>query len=104
MADFRDVLKAHGISEEVYLSIVGSPEAREWRSGEDMLNALDFTPSNYVKGAFDWGTTRRRVGFPWSYLHYTWIDRIGKERWPELEVALGWIDPLELELREVKDG
>ena len=59
-------------------------------------------PSRYVTGGLNWRTQPEGADF-WMEIAHRWENILFKEEWPALEAALGWLDPLEAELLEVRD-
>jgi hypothetical protein len=60
------------------------------------------TTLEYVDRALHWESQSEGYDF-WATLHAEWRMSEPQARWPALEVALGWVGPLEAELLEVKD-
>ena len=56
----------------------------------------------YVNSVFYWEYQPEKYAF-WETLDSEWRYADVKDRWLELEAAMGWLDPLEAELMEVKD-
>ena len=59
--------------------------------------------ASYVGLAFDWTASFEGWDF-WSDMSERWRSEKVRSRWPELERAMGLLDPLEAELLEVEDA
>ena len=97
-----DLLQEHKVDPAEFLDRViqhcGWVEAGGYTSAPKL-------PHNYIFLAFPWAKQPEDLDF-WPDISNKWraILQEGTDRWPELEVALGWIGPLEIELRMVGNG
>ena len=100
MARLQEFLKEHGIDPEWFLEQAGSDGAfrHRWR-----LKGVK-SPRDYIDSAFYWTLVRCPGYGSWADLEEEWHRSEPLERWLELEKVFGWLDPLEYELMEVKDG
>ena len=92
-----DLLRKRGVDPDDFLR-----QARRGASPVSKILAAmdDFDPAMYVSAA----TSKAAPGTGefWFHVGIEWANGTDLERWPELEAALGWLDPLEAELLEVK--
>ena len=98
MARLQDILLDHGIDPELFLKFAGTEEARRFRSSPD--DNVKSDPGLYVLSAFSWSETRHPP-VAWIDVDMAWESSGPQERWLDLEAALGWLDPMECELRRV---
>jgi len=102
MVKLQEFLEARGIDPKWFLEKAGSDEAKSWRARR--LSG-DTTPRYYINSAFQWGSVSSPINNTrWWDLEDAWICIGDHARWRELEKVLGWLDPLETELMDVKDG
>jgi len=88
-----DLLMRRGVDPDEFLKRVVS---------DRYPSTYTLEPVNYIDAAMVWHTQPEGHAY-WHDAHIDWKAREDKERWPELELKLGWLDPLEAELLEVND-
>ena len=101
MARLQELLEERGISKKWFLEQAGSLDAGEWRKRRPQGNG---DPRHYIDAAIQWKSVPYPEAFRWADLVVVWLRSAPHERWPELEAVMGWCDPLEAELLEVKNG
>ena len=93
----QTVLWDHGCNPNRFLEWAKAPSAVSWREKDFPIDKVRL--DNYVVAAFPWGDHR---AYPWNAIDRDWLAVERKEAWVELEIALGWEDPLVIELRRVR--
>ena len=95
-----DLLRERGVDPEDFL-------ARALNEREDINIRPSYGGStlisSYVGQAISWALQPEGEQF-WDDMDGEWYESTSRDRWPALEAAMGFLEPLEAELMEVEDA
>ena len=92
-----DLLRERGIDPEDFLARAAGAEINIRCFYRDLSLIR-----SYVDMAFRWIEQPEGAAF-WKAVDASWRESQAKDRWPLLEAAMGYMEPLEAELMEVED-